>query len=319
MDIARRSELIRKKALSLGFSACGFASVEKLMTQEQGLKDYLENNYYGEMTYMANHFDKRIDPSLLVPGAKSAIVVLLNYFPQKVLSNETGPMLSKYAYGEDYHEVVKGKLAKLFDFIGAEIAPVQGRYFCDSAPVLERAWAVKAGLGWIGKNGLLINRKLGSFVFIGELFVDIELEYDRLHEKNYCGNCTRCLNSCPSSAFVAPYRLDARKCISYLTIELKGELPEDLKPALKNRIFGCDICQDVCPWNQRLTPHNVREFIPREELFEFSSSDWENITNESFNGLFSKSALKRAGYSKLKQNIANVMSVGNQSDTTELS
>ena len=311
MDIARRSELIRKKALSLGFSACGFANVEKLVEQEQGLRDYLENNYYGEMTYMANHFDKRLDPSLLVPGAKSAIVVLLNYFPKKVLSNETGLMLSKYAYGEDYHEVVKGKLAKLFDFIGAEIAPVQGRYFCDSAPVLERAWAVKAGLGWIGKNGLLINRKLGSFVFIGELFVDIELEYDHSHEKKYCGSCTRCLNSCPSSAFVAPYRLDARKCISYLTIELKGEVPEKLKPALKNRIFGCDICQDVCPWNQKLSPHDVHEFAPKQELLEFTSSDWENITHEGFTALFSKSALKRAGYSKLKQNIANVMSVDN--------
>lgn len=311
MDIARRSELIRKKALSLGFSACGFANVEKLVEQEQGLRDYLENNYYGEMTYMANHFDKRLDPSLLVPGAKSAIVVLLNYFPQKVLSNETGLMLSKYAYGEDYHEVVKGKLAKLFDFIGAEIAPVQGRYFCDSAPVLERAWAVKAGLGWIGKNGLLINRKLGSFVFIGELFVDTELEYDRPYEKNYCGSCTRCLNSCPSSAFVAPYRLDARKCISYLTIEFKGEVPEKLKPVLKNRIFGCDICQDVCPWNQKLSPHDVHEFAPKQELLEFTSSDWENITHEGFTALFSKSALKRAGYSKLKQNIANVMSVDN--------
>jgi len=299
------SILIKQKALELGFSACGIAHARKLDEEEQRLKNYLENNYHGQMGYMANHFDKRLDPTLLVPGAKSVVVVLLNYFPSQVQS-EGVPTISKYAYGKDYHMVIKEKLQQLFDFINREIAPVEGRIFTDSAPVIERAWAVQAGLGWIGKNGLLLNKEYGSFFFIGELIIDLELDYGQPFEKEYCGNCKQCLSACPTNALVKPYTLDARRCISYLTIELKDEIPEGFKPKIMNRAYGCDICQDVCPWNRHPTPHAIHEFQPHPYFLKMTKEDWQNLSKEQFEQLFANSAIKRTGYEKLKRTIGNL-------------
>jgi epoxyqueuosine reductase len=300
------ASIIKQRALSLGFSACGIAPARKLGEEEQRLKDYLANNFHGEMGYMANHFDKRLDPTLLVPGAKSVVVVLLNYFPRQLQSGYGVPIVSKYAYGKDYHVVVKDRLQQLFDFIDKEIAPVKGRVFTDSAPVLERAWAVQAGLGWIGKNGLLLNKELGSFFFIGELIIDLELNCDQPYSKEHCGSCSQCLNACPTQALVKPYTLDARRCISYLTIELKKDVPNEFKPLLKNRIFGCDSCQDVCPWNRNPLPHTIDEFIPHPEFIKMGKSDWEEMDEKLFKKVIGNSAIERAGYSKLKKNIENV-------------
>jgi epoxyqueuosine reductase len=257
----------------------------------------------GEMSYLANHFDKRLDPTMLVPGAKSVVVVLLNYFPQQLQTGTNAPIISKYAYGNDYHMVVKEKMKALFDFINTELQPIEGRIFTDSAPVLERAWAVQAGLGWIGKNGLLINRELGSFFFIGELIVDLELEYDQPFEREYCGSCNQCLSACPTKALVKPCILDARRCISYLTIELKNSIPEEYAPKLLKRAFGCDICQDVCPWNRQPKPTNIEEFNPHPNLMQWSKEDWMGLTHEQFQILFKNSAIKRTGYNKLMENI----------------
>lgn len=299
------STLIKSKAIELGFSACGIAPVRKLEEEEVRLQNYLNQNYHGEMGYMANHFEKRLDPEKLVPGAKSIIVVLLNYFPEQLQTGSGVPLISKYAYGKDYHFVIKEKLQQLFNFINDNIVPIEGRIFTDSAPVLERAWAVQAGLGWIGKNGLLLNKEMSSFFFIAELIIDLELEYDQPYQKEHCGSCTQCLSACPTQAFVKPYVLDARKCISYLTIELKGEIPETFRPKLMRRAFGCDICQDVCPWNQRPKPHVVEEFRPHPGLLKMNKADWENLSEKQFSELFHQSAVKRAGYEKLKRNILN--------------
>ncbi|MDA3880220.1 MAG: tRNA epoxyqueuosine(34) reductase QueG [Prolixibacteraceae bacterium] len=295
--------MIKRKALDLGFSLCGVASVRKLEEEEHEMKAYLANNYHGEMKYMANHFDKRLDPSLLMPGAKSIVVVLLNYFPQQLQQGTDVPLVTKYAYGTDYHFVIKEKLNKLLEFINAEIAPAAGRVFTDSAPVLERAWAVQAGLGWIGKNGLLLNKQLGSFFFIGELVIDLELEYDEPYHDEHCASCNQCLSACPTQALVKPYVLDARKCISYLTIELKDEIPGKYRASLSRRVFGCDICQDVCPWNRKARKTTEQAFSPHPELLSLNREEWEKLSKEKFNELFRKSALKRAGYKKIMQNI----------------
>lgn len=307
MSLLSNSIIIKQKAQELGFSACGIAPARKLVEEEQRLKAYLENNYQGNMGYLANHFEMRLDPTLMVPEAKSVVVVLLNYFPSKLQTGKV-PIVSKYAYGKDYHFVVKEKLQKLLQYIKTEISPVEGRIFTDSAPVLERVWAVQAGLGWIGKNGLLLNKELGSFFFIGELIIDLELEYDSPFSKEYCGRCDKCLKTCPTQALVKPYILDARRCISYLTIELKEDTPQDLKPLLDSRIFGCDICQDVCPWNNHHLPHNTPEFEPTLEFLQMDKSDWQSLSLERFNNLFNQSAIKRTGYEKLVQNIRNVTS-----------
>jgi epoxyqueuosine reductase len=299
------SDKIKQKALALGFSACGIAAARKLEEEEFRLKAYLDNNYNGQMGYLANHFEKRLDPTLLVSGAKSVVVVLLNYFPCQFQTGIDVPIFSKYAYGEDYHLVIKEKLQQLFYYINQEIAPVQGRMFTDSAPVLERAWAVQAGLGWIGKNGLLLNKALGSFFFIGELIIDLELEYDKPLEREYCGSCNQCLSACPTKALLKPYLLDARRCISYHTIESKNDTPAAFKPLLMNRAFGCDICQDVCPWNQKPQAHTVPGFEPKLEFLNKSKEQWQNLSKEEFNQIFHNSAVKRAGFEKLKQNIEN--------------
>ncbi|MBN1768487.1 MAG: tRNA epoxyqueuosine(34) reductase QueG [Prolixibacteraceae bacterium] len=304
MHNGSKSTLIKTKALELGFSLCGIAPVRKLKAEEKALKAYLANCYHGEMKYMANHFDKRLDPSLLVPGAKSMVLVLLNYFPRNLQQGSNAPKIAKYAYGTDYHYVIKDKLKALLRFINEHIAPANGRVFTDSAPVLERAWAVQAGLGWIGKNGLLINRQMGSFFLIGELIIDLELEYDEPYYDEHCGSCNQCLNACPTHALVEPYVLDARKCISYLTIELKAEIPETFRPMLSQRIFGCDICQDVCPWNRKVHPTSEPAFSPHPEMLQLYREAWMNLSKNAFNELFRKSALKRAGYQKIMQNIS---------------
>jgi epoxyqueuosine reductase len=296
------STFIKQKAQELGFSACGIAPAQKLVEEEQRLKDYLENNYHGTMGYMANHFDMRLDPTLLVPGAKSVVVVLLNYFPTRLQTGNV-PIVSKYAYGKDYHLVVKEKLNQLLHFIKTEVSSVEGRVFTDSAPVMERAWAMQAGLGWIGKNGLLLNKELGSFFFIGELIIDLELEYDQPYKKEHCGNCNQCLSACPTQALIKPHILDARRCISYLTIELKDDIPVEFKPQLKNRVFGCDICQDVCPWNRQPKSHNIDEFIPSSELLNMNKEEWQQMKQETFDRLFHHSSFKRPGFQKLKMNI----------------
>jgi len=308
------AEQIKQKALELGFSACGIAAVQKLDEEEARLKSYLENNFHGQMGYMANHFEKRLNPALLVPGAKSVVVVLLNYFPVKLQQENDLPIVSKYAYGKDYHVVLKEELQQLFDWINSEIAPIEGRVFTDSAPVLEKAWAVKAGLGWIGKNGLLLNKELGSFFFIGELIIDLELDYDIATTKSYCGTCTNCLDACPTKSLVSPSVLDSQRCISYLTIELKADIPEEIKPLLKNRIFGCDICQDVCPWNRKLKPHNTPEFDPSIKFSSMKKVDWQNLDQPTFRAVFSHTALERAGFRKLKMNIENFLRFNDSSE-----
>jgi epoxyqueuosine reductase len=305
MMVSTNSIIIKEKAIELGFSACGIAPVQKLEEEEERLRFYLENNFQGTMDFMIRHFEKRLDPSKLVPGAKSVVVVLLNYFPNEKQS-EKDPVVSKYAYGIDYHLVVKEKLRQLLHFIHSEIGHINGRIFTDSAPVLERAWGVKAGLGWIGKNGLLINKKLGSFFFIGELIIDMELDYDLDDKKGYCGNCTGCLDSCPTKALMKPYILDARRCISYLTIELKENIPGELKPFLKNQIFGCDICQDVCPWNHNIKPTIITEFNPGADFIKLDMEAWKEMDQEAFNKLFKSSSIKRAGFLKMKMNVDSI-------------
>lgn len=257
------------------------------------------------MSYLENHFDKRLDPTLLVPGAKSVISLLYNYYPEKdlVKENDDNFKIAKYAYGEDYHHVVKDKLKIFLARIQEEIGQVEGRAFVDSAPVHERAWAKKSGLGWVGKNSLLLNRSMGSFFFLAELIIDLELEYDG-PVKDYCGTCTACMDACPTDAIPAPYVVDGSKCISYFTIELKEEIPATEKGKFENWIFGCDICQDVCPWNSFSKPHKEERFIPHPDLKNMTQQDWTEITEDVFQKLFKKSAVKRTKYEGLKRNIA---------------
>lgn len=299
----KKSELIKNKAASLGFSACGISPSEFLEKEEPYLKDYITNAYQGKLDYMAANFDKRLDTSLLVPGSKSVISVLLNYFPEFSQTGKDIPFISKYAYGDDYHIIVKDKLYKLLEYINNEISPVKGRVFVGSAPVLEKARAVKAGLGWIGKNGLLINKELGSFVFIGELIIDMELEYDEPYKQEYCGSCTKCLDACPTRSFEKPYVLNVKRCISYLTIEIEDPLPEELREEIGGKVYGCDTCQDVCPWNQRVNYHNTTEFKARKEILDPDIKRLKIMDEEEFNIVFDKSAIKRGGFNNFKRNI----------------
>jgi len=256
------------------------------------------------MGYMENHFEKRVDPVKLVPGAKTVVSVLLNYYPAKTQTDPDAPVVSKYAYGRDYHFTIKKKLKQLFDFIKENIYPeLEGRWFTDSAPVLDRAWAVRAGLGWIGKNGNLISKKYGSFVFIGELILNLELEEEVKEVKNACGTCTRCIDACPTGAITGPYNVDANRCISYLTIEHKGDIPNEFKGKFENRVFGCDICQDVCPWNHRLIPTDEPDFQPLQRLLDMKSEDWLDMQKDEFDILFKASPVKRTGYAGLRRNI----------------
>ena len=298
----KHSIMIKSRALQLGFNACGISCPAFLDEDAAYLDNWLKAGMHGEMAYMSNHFEKRTNPKKLVEGAKSVISVLLNYFPEKVQYDPEAPVISKYAYGEDYHFVMKPMLKELLGYINEEMG-ANGRVFVDSAPVLERAWAAKSGLGWIGKNSMLISKDHGSFVFIGELIVDIELDYDKVAVKDYCGTCTRCLDACPTRAITESYVVDGSKCISYFTIEKKGEIPKGMTGTFKNRVFGCDICQDVCPWNRKVKPHEIKELEPEKKFLEMVRDDWYQLGEKDFRKLFKNSALKRSGYKGLMRNI----------------
>jgi epoxyqueuosine reductase len=313
--VERNTKLIKSLAAQLGFNFCGIAKAEFLEEEAPRLEEWLKRGYQGKMSYLENHFDKRLDPRLLVPGAKSVISLVYNYYPQKDLAkgNSDSPSfakasegklkIAKYAYGEDYHFVIKEKLKTFLQIIQDEIGEVQGRAFVDSAPVHERAWAKKSGVGWIGKNSLLLNREMGSFFFLAELIVDLELEYDG-PIKDYCGTCTACMDACPTDAIPAPYMVDGSKCISYFTIELKEEIPTEVKGKFENWIFGCDICQDVCPWNRFAKPHQEEKFLHHQDLEKMTQADWREITEDVFEKLFKKSAVKRTKLEGLKRNIS---------------
>lgn len=296
------TRFIKRKAQELGFFHCGISKADYLEEEAPRLTAYLKNGWNGKMTYLENNFDKRLDPRILVPGAKSVVSLLFNYYPEERQKDPDAPKLSKYAYGIDYHFVIKDKLKEFFAAIQEEIGAVEGRVFTDSAPVLDKAWAKKSGLGWIGKNALLITPKAGSFHFIAELILDLELEYDGAI-KDYCGTCTRCIDACPTDA-LTPYHIEARKCISYLTIELKdSDLPEAFRGKMENWMFGCDICQDVCPWNRFATPHQEPLLQPRASILEFSKADWIELTEEVYREVFRKSPVKRAKFKGLRRNI----------------
>ncbi|NJK87855.1 MAG: tRNA epoxyqueuosine(34) reductase QueG [Bacteroidales bacterium] len=294
--------MVKAEALRLGFDDCGISEATYLEEDAVHLKTWLEKGYQGEMRYMDDHFEKRTDPRKLVDGAKSVISVIQNYYTQAKQEDPAAPIISKYAYGKDYHKVLKRKLKKLTEFIQKEIAPVNGRAFVDSAPVLDRAWAARAGLGWVGKNSNLISPRLGSFFFIGSLITDIEFEYDT-PINDMCGGCTKCLSACPTKAIVRPKVVDGSKCISYYTIEYKGELPESLRERFLNRAFGCDICQDVCPWNRKAPENTVPEFKPVPGLLSMTKKDWTELNEEKYEEMFAGSAVKRTKYSGLKRNI----------------
>ncbi len=298
---SKYSLAIKAEAKRLGFLSCGISKAEFLEEEASRFEAWLKAERNGKMGYMENHFDKRLDPRLLVPGAKSMISVLLNYYSEEQQPEDV-PKVSKYAYGADYHFVIKDKLKELFKFIHQEIGEVNGRVFVDSAPVMDRAWAEKSGLGWIGKNTNLISQKVGSYFFIAEMILDLDLEYD-LPTSDHCGTCTACIDTCPTEAIVAPYQLDATKCISYLTIELKDQLPAEFKGKMDNWAFGCDVCQDVCPWNRFSKQHNEPLFNTKPEILNYSKKDWEELTSETFNMIFKNSAISRTKYEGLKRNI----------------
>lgn len=293
--------LIKEEAKRLGFISCGVSKAEFLEEEAPRLESWLNKNMNGQMSYMENHFDKRLDPTKLVEGSKSVISLLLNYYPEET-QNTDALKISKYAYGQDYHHVIKSKLRELQEFITDNIGEVEGRAFVDSAPVLDKAWAAKSGLGWIGKNSNLITQRVGSFYFIAELIVDIELAYDSA-VTDHCGTCTACIDACPTQAIVDPYVVDGSRCISYFTIELKNEIPTDVRGKFDDWIFGCDVCQDVCPWNKFSKPHNEPLFNPHPDLLSMTKKDWEEITEDVFRKVFKKSAVKRTKFSGLQRNI----------------
>ena len=300
MQKDKPTAFIKTKAKELGFDFCGISKADFLESEAKLLETWLNRNYNGKMAYMANYFDKRLDPRLLVDGAKSVITFILNYYPEEELT-EQDYKISKYAYGTDYHFVIKDKLASLLADMQKEIGEINARVFVDSAPVMDKVWAKKGGVGWVGKHSNLINRKIGSFFFIGEIICDIELDYDG-PIKDYCGTCTACIDACPTDAIAEPYVVDGSKCISYLTIELKENIPTEFKDKMENWAFGCDICQDVCPWNSFAKPHKTAEFLPNEDLKNLKN--WEEITQEVFSKTFKNSAIKRTKYQGLLRNIA---------------
>ena len=302
MSLADKAILIKEQAKILGFCACGISKAELLNQDKQFLKTWLDRSLNASMHYMENNFEKRTDPRQLLPGAKSVISVALNYYPKEQQKDTKSPVISKYAYGTDYHFVLKDKLKILLSFINKNIAKANGRVFVDSAPVLDRAWAARAGIGWIGKNTNLIVPETGSFVFIGELIVDIELAVDTPIEDR-CGSCTKCISACPTNALIVPYLLDSNRCISYLTIENKEEISSSFKGKFENRVFGCDICQDVCPWNSKAKPTQEKAFKPNKKLLELSKEEWHNLDEETYHEIFKKTAVKRAKYSGLRRNI----------------
>ncbi len=314
---SKNTFLIKQESKRLGFDFCGISKAEFLEEEAPRLEKWLKEKKHGKMSYMENYFDKRLDPRLLVPNAKSVISLALNYFPgssrHAELVSASGNTLkqvqgdkvkiSKYAYGKDYHFVIKEKLNLLLDFIRKNIGEVTARGFVDSAPVMDKVWAKKSGLGWVGKNSNLITKSNGSFFFLAELIVDLELEYDG-EIPDYCGTCTKCIDACPTDAISEPYIVDGSKCISYFTIELKENIPAEMKGKFDNWAFGCDICQDVCPWNSFSTPHNEPHFKPKKEILNFTKKDWEEISEETFNKTFSDSPLQRTKFKGMKRNIS---------------
>ncbi len=298
---AKYTKTIKDEAKRLGFLSCGISQAAFLEEEAPRLENWLNKNMHGEMRYMENHFDKRLDPTKLVDDSKSVISLLLNYYPSETQNSESYK-LSKYAYGTDYHFVIKDKLKQLLQHIQEEIGEVSGRAFVDSAPVLDKAWAAKSGLGWIGKHSNLLTQQTGSFYFIAELVVDLDLEYDSI-TTDHCGTCTACIDACPTQAITEPYVVDGSKCISYFTIELKEQLPNSMKGTFDDWMFGCDVCQDVCPWNKFSKPHNEPLFNPNPELLAMTKKDWEEITQETFSKVFQKSAVKRTKFSGLTRNI----------------
>jgi len=302
-NIEKNTSLIKQYTAQLGFDHCGIAKVQRLDEDARRLERWLNKGMQGKMQYMENYFDLRIDPNKLVPGAKSVITLLLNYFPDQQQSADA-PKISKYAFGNDYHDVIKTKLKTLLQQIKENIGEVNGRGFVDSAPVLERAWAQRSGVGWIGKNGNLINKTAGSFFFIATLIVDLELDYDDPYAKDYCGTCTKCIDSCPTDAILDNKVVDGSKCISYFTIELKDALiPDAMKGKFGDWMFGCDICQDVCPWNRFSKPNTEAGFTPIPEVLNFSKNDWEELTEGSFKTIFKNSPLKRTKFEGIKRNL----------------
>ena len=298
---SENSALIKQWSKDLGFDFVGISRASYLEDEAPRLDDWLQQNMHGQMSYMSNWYDKRLDPTKLIPDAKSVISFAYNYFPEKTQRHDA-PQISKYAYGKDYHFVIKRKLKTLLQKIQEEIGEVNGRAFVDSGPVMERAWAVKSGLGWVGKHSLLINKQQGSFYFLAELIIDLELKPDG-PVTDHCGDCSKCIDACPTDAIVNPYVVDGSKCISYFTIELKDSISSDYQGKFDNWMFGCDICQDVCPWNRFSKPHQEPEFKPHDDLLNYSKSEWEEITKDVFNEIFRKSAVKRTKFEGLKRNL----------------
>jgi epoxyqueuosine reductase len=297
------TQIVKQEAKRLGFDYCGISKAEFLEAEAPRLEQWLKNQMQGEMQYMNNHFDMRLDPRKLVPGAKSVVSLLLNYYTEQKQQDPEAPIISQYAYGEDYHFVIKRKLKELLFTLQEKIGKeVGGRIFVDSAPVMDKVWAQKSGLGWVGKHSNLLNREMGSFFFIAELILDIELIPDA-PVGDFCGTCTRCIDACPTDAIVAPYVVDGSKCISYFTIELKNAIPEEQKGKFENRMFGCDICQDVCPWNRFAKSHTEPAFAPKDELLSMHKREWQELTEEVFRDLFRNSAVKRTKFEGLKRNI----------------
>lgn len=302
MNRSQLTQLVKQKSAEEGFQFCGVAKAGFLEEEAPKLEKWLKQDMHGEMGYMANHFDKRLDPTKLVEGAKTVISLLYNYAPEKDLNEGKDVKIAKYAFGKDYHYIIKPKLKTVLQAITEQVGDVSARVFVDSAPVHERAWAAKAGLGWVGKNSLLINRSMGSFFFLAEIILDVELDYDG-PIKDYCGTCTACMDACPTDAIPAPYVVDGSKCISYLTIELKNEIPAAFAGQMEGWAFGCDICQDVCPWNRFSKPHQEPDFVPHEKLGDMEVADWEEMTEDLFREIFKGSAVKRTKYSGLKRNL----------------
>lgn len=303
MNTAAHTQLIKQFSKQLGFDYCGIAKAERLDDDAKRLEQWLNKSMHGSMQYMANHFDLRIDPSKLVPGAKSVITFMMNYYPS-AKQIEEAPKISKYAYGTDYHEVIREKLKELMKLIKENIGEINGRGFVDSAPVLERSWAVKSGLGWVGKNGNLISKQNGSFFFIATIICDLELEYDAPFAKDYCGTCSKCIDACPTDAILPNKVVDGSKCISYFTIELKDALiDESMKGKFDNWMFGCDVCQDVCPWNRFSNATTEQQFTPLPEILNLTTSQWEELSEESFRQIFKNSPLKRTKFAGIQRNL----------------
>ncbi len=298
------AQLLKSTAKRLGFDFCGIAKAEFLESEAPHLEEWLNRNYQGKMAYLANNFEKRLDPTKLVEGAKTIVSLIYNYYPEQQLPQQSDDFkLAKYAYGADYHDVIRIKLTEFLEVLREEIGEINGRTFVDSAPVMERQWAQRSGLGWIGKNSLLLNRQMGSFFFLAELIIDLEATPDTPLAKDYCGTCTACIDACPTDAIVQPEVIDASKCVSYLTIELKEAIPDEFAGKMENWVFGCDICQDVCPWNRFSRPHQEPSFRPNTELSQFTNREWTELTEETFKRVFDKSAVKRTKFSGIKRNL----------------